>query len=310
MEHDSTPYKYKDFTMLYAYRITYGLCFFIGITISNCLPREIERIQTMSNKNDKKTTWLEQIKEMLSEENKGIFGYKDAAETPIVLEWNISNILSTELATFKKNVSDIAAKTTANMEVQFLHRHPEAVTSEYFLKPCEPLLKNGLESADWKQVEQTIQSTIKQFYLTDISKFGDALKPLLDDLYGFVAIKNQNTQTILGFMMFSITPALADGNVKVIHVAITPKEEHRGLDKLLMSSIFKILPTTQRIFLGTRPTHKQAIKAYCSWGFSEDLAFTQDPSHEVNSQYFAIYEYLSDQTDLLQEIADQLTTVR
>lgn len=257
----------------------------------------------MKNQNTKKSTWLTQIKEMLSEKSSGQFASKDSSGAPIVLEWKITDILSSDLALFKNDVSEVAAQTTAAMEVQFLHEHPEAVSSEYFLKSCEPFFKNGLESVDWQHVEQTIQATVKQFYLTDISMFGEAIKPLLDDVYGFVTVKNQNAQAILGFIMFSITPALAEGNVKVIHVAITPTAERRGLDKLLIGSIFKILPATKRIFIGTRPTHEHALKEYCSWGFLQDFAFTQDQGHIVNLQYFAVYEYLAEQTDVLQKTA-------
>lgn len=287
-------------------------CFCMSmIMINNCLTLETERTKKMTNVNEvqKSSTWLKHVKEEISAKSSGIFQAKDEHNEPVVLDWKMTNILSPDLATFKNDVADIAAQTTASMEIQFLHKYPEAASSEYFLKPCEPFFKNGLESVDWQKVEQTLQTTVKQFYLTDISKFGDAIKPLMEDVYGIVSIKNQNTQTILGFMMFSITPALADGNIKVMHVAVTPTSEHRGLEKLLMSSIFKMLPTTKRIFIGTRPTYEQALKTYCSWGFLQDLAFVQDPGHKVNLQYFAVYEYRADQTDSLQKTAAELTSV-
>lgn len=257
-----------------------------------------------------KTTWLEQIKETLSKNNGGLFATKDNSGISVILEWKATDILSHDLAIFKKNVVDIAAQTTAATEMQFLHAHPEAVYSEYFLRACEPFFKKGLEEVDWRQVEQTIHATIRQFYLTDISAFGDALKSLLEDVYVFVTVKNQNSQTILGFLMFSVTPAIADGNIKVIHLAVAPSEELRGLDRLLMSSIFKILPNTKRIFIVTRPTYEQGIMAYRSWDFAQDLAFVQDPSHKMNLQYFAVYEYLEDQSDLLQKTAKTLIDIK
>lgn len=241
------------------------------------------------------TEWLADAKEI---SDSGKFTTK---ETSIILEWKKTDIQSPDLAAFKRQICDLACQTLAPIEVQFLKAYPQAVSQEMFLKPCSPFFEKG--DVDWDSVEATIQSTMKQFYLTDLASFGPAvIKPLLDDVYFLVSIK-ENAQ-LLGFAMFAITPALPFGNVKLINLAL--KEESRGLDQLLMSSIFKILPKTERVFLFVRPTNETALKTYTSWGFARDLNPAQDPNHKANLDYLHLFEYRADKSNTLQATAAKL----
>jgi hypothetical protein len=168
----------------------------------------------MLKENPMNSEWLTVIKKA---HDSGQIETTDEFDEPLVIEWKKADILSPDLANFKKSICDLAGKELAPIELQFLRTHPDAVTNELFLRPCAPLLENGLESVDWRMVEEKIQATIRQFYLTDLSKFGpEIIKPLMDDVYFFASVKYKNRDRICGFIMFAITPALPSSLTKLM----------------------------------------------------------------------------------------------
>jgi len=247
--------------------------------------------------------WLSYVKERSAETKK--FTTKDKSARPIILEWIKTDIQSSTLAAFKKNICELACQVLAPIEVEFLKTYPHAVSQELFLKPCKPFFEQGLEAVDWQSVKEKIQSTMRQFYLTDLSSFGAAvIKPLLDDVYFLVALKDKESETLLGFTMLAVTPALPFGNVKIINIALIPEEKDSGLEQLLMSSIFTIIPQVKRIFLFIRPTNDTALKAYQNWGFVQDPNPIQDPNHQVNREYLTFLEYKTEHSNILQKVAE------
>jgi len=264
----------------------------------------------MNNHNVPQSTlspWLIDVKKATISKKAGQFITNDTSGSPVVIDWQITDILSSDIAAFKQNVCDLAAEVTATIETQFLRAHPEAVSQGGFLQTCEPLFAHGIENVDWQAVEKTIQTSIKQFYLMDISKFGtDIINKLADDIYLFASIKDQKTGTLLGFIMSSITPALPYGDIKVINVVIAPEEQDRELEKILFSTILNIIPSVKRLFTITRPTNSPAIAAYKRCGFTQDRNPVQDPNHKVAMEHFVIFEYKTEQSDILQKTATTL----
>ncbi|MBI5345648.1 MAG: GNAT family N-acetyltransferase [Chlamydiae bacterium] len=255
--------------------------------------------------NKQQSQWITFIKKTTLKT--GTFEAKDSQGQSIILEWTQTDIQSSDLAAFKKSICDLASQVLAASEVQFLRIHPEAVSQEMFLQPCTPLFEQGVQSVNWQKVEEQIKSTVKQFYLTDLSAFGDeVIKPLLNDIYFYVVLKNRVSNEILGFLMFAITPALEFGNIKIIHLALMPSEQDRGLEKLLMSSIFKIVQEVKRLFIYVRPTNEWDINMYNAWGFHQDLNPIQDPNHKVNMDCLIIMEYKTELSKSLQETAKAL----
>lgn len=249
--------------------------------------------------------WLRYAKEISAANTAQRFTVNDRLGSPLIIEWTQADILSPVLAQFKKSHCELACQALAPMEVQFLHAHPEAVSQELFLRACAPLFEHGPEAVDWQEVETTIQSAIRQFYLMDLSSFGEALiKPLLDDVYFLVSVKTAESNERIGFAMFAVTPALSFGNVKLINIAYQPQGNDRGLDLLLMSSIFAILPQTERIFLYTRPTNTIMLENYAQWGFARDFHPEEDPNHKVNEAYLMCLEYRTENSSALQETAE------
>ena len=219
-----------------------------------------------------------------------------------VCEWKGVDILSHDLAAFKKDLSDLAADKLARSELAFLRENPNAVESELFLRACKPLLDRGIENADWHAIQETIRTSVKQFYLADLSQFGlDVIKPLLNDVYFCATARKLDEKEPLGFLLFAVTPALPFGDVKVINFFL--KEEATGTDlrNILMGLIFKIMPETRRIFLSARTTDLAALEMYAAMGFKKDENPFQDPSHKIHHKYLVSLDYRIENSKILQE---------
>jgi len=225
----------------------------------------------------------------------------------VILEWKKSDIQSPDLAAFKRDICNLACETLTPIEIQFLKKYPHAVSQELFLKPCTSFFEHGIDAVDWEKVEEKIYSTIKQFYLMDLSNFDAAvLKPLADDVYFFITMKEKDSKELLGFCILSITPALTMGNIKLVNLILTnAAKEHSSV---LLGSIFSILPQVKRIFTFARPTNTDAIERYRSWGFRQDLDPIQDPNHKVNTEFLICLEYITEQSNVLQKAFEHKTS--
>jgi ribosomal protein S18 acetylase RimI-like enzyme len=257
----------------------------------------------------------------------------------------VADIKSPALAAFKKEICDFASGLTAETESAFARVHPEAVGQEHFLAACAPLFEKGFEQVDWQAVRDTIKKTVTDFYHMDISSFGEeVLKPLMADLWFFATIKSVNggvreklgpqnahpavpavacegwepvegskgangkpkTGELLGFVQFAVTPALAQGEVKLMQVTVAPSARDRGLEQLLLGLIFKLIPGTKRLFTGVRPTNIVALEQLHACGFVPDMQSAQDPNHPINPDCWTGLQYISEQSKLVQDAGERL----
>ena len=249
--------------------------------------------------NDLKMDWLAYAKTVSAPDGRAYAA--DENGRSLILEWERSDILSPSLAAFKKDLSDLAAEKLSASEFTFLKANPEAAASELFLRACKPLLEKDAQNADWHTVQEAIKASVKQFYLADLSKFGpDMIKPLLNDIYFCATVSNPDEKEPLGFLLFSITPALPFGDVKVINFFMKDLNPNSELQNILMGLVFKILPQTKRIFLFARPTDSAALEMYAAMGFERDENPFQDPSHKINHQYLASLNYRIENSKILQ----------
>ena len=231
-------------------------------------------------------SWLHRVKAQLSQKMKAAFTVKDSQEASYTLEWMVADIVSPELAAFKKGVSSLASSITASEETNFLKAYPEAVQEELFLKSCAPFFEGKNASVDWSAVEGQIRSSIQQFYEVDLSKFGqEIIKTLLDDIYFCMTLRRDGSNEIVGFLMAAITPALPDGYVKVINLVLHPSVQEKGLEKVLFDTLLDQVQGIQQLFLFVRPTNARAFEAYTSYGFQEAPDLVEDPHHKVNRRY-------------------------
>ncbi len=266
------------------------------------------------SKEVKKSEWLNHVNEITNSKPSGVFQTKDKHGKPVVLEWKKLTVQSSDFSKTMKSLCGIACAAYTPVETQFLETHSDPNVHDEYCKPFEVLFKNSpqepewqsfknaLKAKDWPKVEAMMPLIIKQIYIMDYSTFGSS-----PDLHFFVMAKDGETKTLLGFIEFFITPAYASGDIKCPSFAIVPSEQNRGLGKLLMSSIFKIVPSAcKRIFLSTRITNTTAQTAYCAWGFTKDENPIQEPYFKQNPEHWIFMEYKLGQTDKLQKTAATL----
>ncbi len=236
--------------------------------------------------------WLTYAKEITASKT-GTFSTKDKFGVPIVMEWERIDWQSPRLTEKIKSLSEILVQAYAQVEVEFAQKLPDAVPNDFMLKSLAPLFEQGIEKVDWKIVEEKIKATLQQFLTTtDWAKSSGA-----NDVHLFIVVKDNQTGTPLGLIQFLITPEYTEGNVKAALYGVMPTSQQRGLEELLMSSIFKLIPEIKRIFLHTRITNEHALNGYRTWGF------TQFPGPLAN---WIDLEYLAERSDILQKTAETL----
>ena len=292
--------------MFYADRIMIFLCLFIGLApfvltyIHKPELHNIERNITMNN-HDFSLNWIKLLKKRADEHSTGSLKAKDKKNNELVLQWHILTTQSALFAPSMNKIGDLASQAFASVEFDFLQAHPEAIPGEQLYQSITPLFQNNA-SIDWPEVKDRIYSIINQLYTkTDWSKFG------ADDVYVIVTVHDHESDTLLGFITFFIRPNYPYGVCKVTAMGVAQQAQNRGLGKLLISSIFKIIPEAERIFLSTRVTNAKALAAYHSWGFTTDHNPIQEPGHVFNPDYWIFLEYVTSNSDTLQKTAENLS---
>ncbi len=217
----------------------------------------------------------------------GAFLAQDAAGAPILLEWEKVEGKSPRLSEKVKEVSDILAHSYTKQELDFARKNPDAVPNEYFLKVIAPMFAEGIEKVDWQQAESQLLQMFKQlFATTDFAQYAGE-----HDISLFMVAKDPASNAILGVNQFLVTPEFPYGTVKSAYFGVAQAAHGCGLEKLLMGSIFKLIPTTSRIFMHTRTTNDALISLYQSWGFAQ---FPGPMTHWID------LEYLAEKSDVLQ----------
>ncbi len=242
-----------------------------------------ERIETMDTLRD--LHWLKDVKNELTQRKPAPV----LREKPNIIEWQLIEGKSPLLNHAIKEAKAILIKTYAEAELEFAKAFPQSVPKEMFLKPLAPLFERGLEHVDWLAAHDKIKTVLEQFFdQTDFANFsGD------NDLTIIVEAKDAKTKVLLGIIQFMITPSYEHGSIRVGLFGVKEGEKI-NVEKLLMSSIFTLIPSTKRLFLHVRRTNQSAIHTYISWGFYE---FEGPLPHWIDLQY------LSEQSDQLQKTA-------
>ncbi len=194
-----------------------------------------------------------------------------------------------------KSLSGILIPAYTEVEVDFARKKPEDVAHDFMLKSLAPLLEQDLNNVDWQFFEEKTKDIVEQFFATiDWAKHTDD-----QDISIFVLATDQKTGKHVGVIQFLITPEFGQNNIKAALLGVMPSEHDRGLEKLLMSSIFIVRPDVKRIFLHTRSTNQQAILRYQDWGFRQyigklpnwiDLEYITQQAGELQKQstYFVV----------------------
>ena len=234
--------------------------------------------------------WIQQAKILIGSK-KHNFVATDKQSNPVFIKLEAICSDSPGIKNILERFSDTASRAFTKSEVQFLRAFPNLVFSDEHYKEFIPCFEKGINYVNWQLVEEKMHAQIKCL-------FGKAPTVFLAlNLYVFGEIINKETQALLGVISFGVTPAMNYGEIKLTNVAIIPEFQKRGLGKLLISCIFKLIPKIGKIFLTVRPTNEEALCFY------RQLGFIQNPKKQDGDKFFVL-EYLADKFDLLQKTSE------
>jgi GNAT superfamily N-acetyltransferase len=296
-------------------------------------------------------SWIVRLDGLTKAKPSGTFTAKDKLGKPVILEWQKLTMKSPDFSKVMREVCDLACAAYTPVEVAFLKaftdqavpatpfdpassfaeatedRHGEregTKVREGYCAPFEALFEKGspqdqsdwkkfkqaLEKKDWPKVEARMPLLIKQIYIMDYAAYA-SIGIGVANIHFVVTAKDGKTGALLGFVEFFVTPAYPSGDIKSPSFAVAPAAQNRGLGKLLMSTIFKIVTDAcTRIFLSTRITNDVARQAYTAWGFTPDANPIQEPFYKQNPEHWMFFEYKVDSCSKLQEAAKCLVEVQ
>lgn len=235
-------------------------------------------------------TWITRVNEEFASIKAGKFIAKNTAGESVSMVWEKIDPCSEKFTQVIQSCHEILAQTYTQVELKFAQKFPEIASQEYFLKSLAPLFADT-QNIDWTNVESQIKAVFMDFFAkTDFAKFSDP-----NDVCLLVIAKNKATGVPLGLIQFLVNSEYAPNSVKACYYGIDATAQGKGLEQLLMSTIFRILPITKRIFLHTRATNEAAINMYTTWGFakfSESLENWPD------------FEYVAERSSLLQALSE------
>ncbi len=245
--------------------------------------------------------WLEHVNNVTAHQKSGQFSVVDKKGTSLIFEWEKIETSNPAFLPKMESLSDILVQAYTPVTVKLLQKHPEIVSTVTLFKQLEPFFKNGIDSIDWNIITEKIKIGSRQFFVSEaVTGYGQ------QDISWFVVAKDKDEP--IGFVQFLLSPELQYGTIRVKNLMLLPAAQHRGIGKLLISSIFKILASVEikQIILSTWQVNEQAIAAYTSYGFKkyEDKNRIIEP--DSIDAYECHFKYITDQSDLLQKEAEKL----
>lgn len=239
---------------------------------------------------------------------KNLFHTHDSLGTPVIIKWYQTSMFSRQFTHDLANLWPIARLTYTRQEIDFLKKFPEAVGVEPFFTSCKPLFKNGTEHVNWQEVSGLMETILEKYFVMDPELIPEALKDKFKDYSLFlITVSDKGNDVQSGFIVFMTSPHYPEGTYKATMFAVEAQAQQQELRRLLMSSLFVIIPTTTRIFLDTRITNESMISECTTWGFTQDHHPQQEAYGSFNTKHWVFMEYLTEKQHLLQTAAQTLT---
>lgn len=193
----------------------------------------------------------------------GNFIAYDLEQKPVLLEWQEIPGKTDELDQKIKSLTHLLASSYTTTELLFAQKKPDLVSTDFILKYLTPFFQQ--KQIDWQLIEQKINEHLIHFF----SNFSWKENSNREDKNIFIIAKDPTTKENIGVIQFIIAPDYEKETIKAALYGVIPSLQNRGIERLLMASIFKIKPDINRIFLHTRSTNVHLITLYTSWGFTE-----------------------------------------
>jgi GNAT superfamily N-acetyltransferase len=231
----------------------------------------------------------------------------DKKGVPFLIEWQSDGMFADATIAKMAILWECARHAYVPVELDFLRSFPEVVGTEPYYKAFEPLFEQGADAVNWQQAATVMEGMLKNHFVIDLSKIpASVVAHYQHDQSIIVSIKDAHSNELLGFMTFMIRAEYPVGHIKAIAAGVLPSAQGRGLGKLMMSALFRIMPHIELIFLSTRVTNTTALHAYESWGFVRNDAPIQDPQHMFNLKHWVFMKYDAVSKDTLQKAAATL----
>lgn len=231
----------------------------------------------------------------------------DKQGASVRIEWQSDGMFTDATIENMASLWECARQAYVPIELDFLKAFPEVVGTEPYYKAFEPLFAQGADRVHWQQAATIMEGMLKNHFVIDTSKIPTSILSHYEhDQSVIVTVKDAHSHELLGFMTFMMRAEYPVGHVKAIAAGVLPSAQGRGLGKLMMSVLFKIVPDIELIFLSTRVTNTTALRAYESWGFVRSEAPIQDPQHMFNQKHWVFMKYDAAHTDTLQKVAETL----
>src|SRR3990167_4042853 len=245
----------------------------------------------MNKQNAASAKWQIYIKELFVSQTSGQFSTSDLTELPVVLEWEMIDPKSPRLTEKISALSHLLVPAYSNIEIAFAQQYPEEIANDMFLKSLEPLLNNGLNHIDWQLAKEKIVNTLNHFFTQ--MNWSNYTKEC--DVHLFIVAMDKKTKEQLGMIQFILSPEYDYGTVKVeLYDGVMPNILNRDIEKILLSSIYKLIPNIKRIFFHTRINNLNGVKAHQALGFSK---LSGDLPNWID------LEYKSEQSEILQKFS-------
>lgn len=247
----------------------------------------------------KQSAWMTYVQQTMASQNNVRLEAQDKFGISVIFE-----IVKAEGGIIKgeeinKKLSHIYGHAFAPLMTQFLKTHPAIAfsTEPNFFNQFKVLVENN----NWKLIEKKIQDYTTQHFKDDM------MRPKTRALWYLIA-KNKETDTPIGFFQFSVSSDDPFGSIYITKLSVKPEMQHRGLGKLMMSTVLKLLPQTTRLYLDTLTSATQAKAAYYSYGFVEYHP-QKINTHSIYDQYSIYLEYKTTQSNILQIAAQKISIV-
>lgn len=287
---------------MFKYRVINFILFsLLFVNISGCKVFEAKQKTSLSGKD-----WILKVNNAIKDGQTGEFFAKDRNGLNIVINWKKFNGVSEDLKQELMIIKDAYLQANVTVMIKFLKDYPKAVNTIDKLKPMEQVFAAGVENVDWEFLEPILTQAMGQDFVE-----GESSRYTKDDILIFASIKEEKGNEIIGFVQFLVSERLGYSVIKVSKLMLCPAAQHRGVGKLLISSIFKIFSglnsglDIERLILRVFKSNEQAIAAYKSYGFKQ-----YKPAKESKPEGFGVYEfnfeYKTKECDLLQKEVGKL----
>lgn len=235
--------------------------------------------------------WVDKAQKTLSNKKKNHYYCIDKFNNAVIIEWQLLKPHTLECKEAMKRTAPIVVEANKAAEVTLIKNIPEVIHDPFVSQQLEPLYLNGTPYVEWHVVEETLEKILLTFYKEELDNDLDD-----DDCLIVVTAKDHHSDAILGAIYFFIESEYDYGKVMVPILGILPTAQNRGLGKLLMSSIFKLLPQTKLITLIALMTNEHAHTVYITWGFKQFYDPTNRDPYSFNFEYDAAH------CDILQNV--------